>query len=248
MGGYRGHRSGSFASHWNKQVSYFSFRVSKKSWTRKLKNLWTAVLVQTNDPIGLLSWEHLPYAQNSVLREFDIINPGLTPSPPPPPPAAEGKFWPWCADEVESITTLWPSPVGSCIAPVSLLTVNLFLLPFPWPNSDLSIRLTVLKWSVTNQFAHYIVKSSMCKLEGKNSTDGLIISTQTGRIDRFIYKNTISLELNSVKISVLVYTLFFYGFTGKSPLFCRDNCKNPFDSTSILQWLWKKVEWWRTAW
>lgn len=80
---------------------------------------------------------------------------------------------------------------------------------------------------MTNQFAHYIVKSSMCKLEGKNSTDGLIISTQTGRIDRFIYKNTISLEVNSVKISVLVYSLFFYGFTGKIHYFAVTTAKTP---------------------
>jgi len=67
----------------------------------------------------------------------------------------------------------------------------------------------------------------MCKSdEGKNSTDGLIMSTQTGKKDRFIYKNTSSLELNSVKISTLVYSLFFHGFTGKSPLFAETSAKN----------------------
>lgn len=47
----------------------------------------------------------------------------------------------------------------------------------------------------------------MCKSEeGKNSTDGLIISMQTGRKDRYICKNTVCLELNSVKF-LLLFTL-----------------------------------------
>ena len=183
VGGYRGHRSGPFASHWNKQVSHFAFRVSKRSWTRRLKNLWTAILVQTNDPIGLLSWEHLSWTHNSALREFDIINPGLT-----------SFFLHSCRRKVLTLVCGWsgkhhcpPLPITSGLlysTSVSSHSKSLFLLPFPWPNSDLSITLTVLHWCVTNRFAHYIVRRGMWKSEeGKNSTDGLIISTQTGRKD-----------------------------------------------------------------
>lgn len=75
---------------------------------------------------------------------------------------------------------------------------------------------------MVNRFAHYIVKRGMCKSEeGKNSFDGLIISTETGRKDRLICKNTICLEQKSVKISTLVYFLIFYGFTSKSLLFLQ---------------------------
>lgn len=82
---------------------------------------------------------------------------------------------------------------------------------------------------MVNRFAHYIVKRGMCKSEeGKNSIDGLIISTKTGRKDRLICKNTVCLELNSVKISILVYFLIFYGFTGKSLLFLQKHPQKMF--------------------
>lgn len=71
---------------------------------------------------------------------------------------------------------------------------------------------------------------------------GLITSTQPGWKDRFIRKNTVCLVLESVKIYPLVYSHFFCGFTGKSPLFCRGDCKEYFDSMTISQWLWKEME------
>lgn len=96
-------------------------------------------------------------------------------------------------------------------------TVNLFLLPYLWTSNFLTLRLTALQWSMNNGFAHYIVQRGTYKSEERrNNTHRLIISTPTGRAESPV--KTIYLELNSVRISTLVYSCYFYSFTGKSTL------------------------------
>lgn len=171
----------------------------------------------------------------TVLRDFDVINTGLT------------FFFPTQLQKESSdlgVPMKWkasppPLPITRgllCSTSVSSHSKSLFLLSFPWPSSDLFIRLTVLQQSVTNRFAHYVIKRDTCKSEeGKNSTDGLI-SAQTGRKDRFICKNTVCLALNSLK-NFYSGLLSFFSMVSmvKIHFFFRGNCKKYFDSTPILQ-------------
>lgn len=171
-----------------------------------------------------------------MLREFDSINPGLTSVYFFSPTAAEGKFWPRCADGVKNITSGLLENVG-----VSSHSKLLFLLLFPWPNGDLSIGSRVLQRSVVNRFAHYIVKRGMYKSEeGKDGIDGLIISTKTGRKNSLICKNTVCLELNSEKF-VLWFT-FSSSMVSQVKVwfFFRNIHKKYLDSMTICPWLLKE--------